>query len=229
MRLSYLIVGIVALAIAWLILTPFTQPDGMRDSADSSKKTLKTAEGTTPTQIIRDTNSIGDGIKELRLEDKARMAEFKKAQEQNPMPTAGPGEETPEQYRASIENNHQFIKEVLVPRVKLCWDSVEGAGEIVFSHSFRIENGVAYPGYENDSDEPFIVERSTLSEDADIAAIDCMKKATIGVSYPYIDLNGNSNLLSGESVVIQVWPSYEEARTQVNSKSKMGGWLLGTQ
>jgi hypothetical protein len=92
-----------------------------------------------------------------------------------------------EDFRA---NNRRYIRTILAPRLAECWDEVEGDGMIELQHTFVIRDGRAYAApISDDTDDPFEVVSSTLPEDQDAVAIECMRKAVAGTSFDHVPMD----------------------------------------
>lgn len=96
----------------------------------------------------------------------------------------------------------------VAPNVGECWGAIKSDGEIRIKHEFRVIDGIAYAGkVESDPEMPFQVVDSSLDAKDDALAIECIRKAVVGSSYPFVDLNGDTEVEETTSVIYQVWRS----------------------
>jgi len=111
------------------------------------------------------------------------------------------------------ENNLRYIFEVLRPRVRECWLTIEGDGEIEVRHDFIVEKGraIAAP-IGADTDDFVTVVSSTLPPGEDEKALDCLRRAAAGTSFAYVPLEPGGAIDGTYLTHYQHWASPARSR-----------------
>jgi len=104
--------------------------------------------------------------------------------------------------------------EALVPKLKGCWTTVEGKGEIQFKLTYQMSSDT----WDWQQAE---VEKSNLSEKAQAAALDCMRTSARG---SHFKADGHEAVATSEFVVHWGWPvPFPEDTSQLAEMISTGG------
>ncbi len=81
----------------------------------------------------------------------------------------------------------RYMLEVVAPRARACWKTLEGNSKIEFQYTLRHETGVGVgrvsPVIDDGADLPVMIVESGLTTDQTARALDCMLDAVDGTSY----------------------------------------------